>query len=357
MRAVIRKYLIGGFWKVGDPAFADAICGVSLTVPGFAAPDDKGRMQGFDVDICRSIAAAVFGDGEKVDFVPTNINTRFQALQSGEIDVLSRQTTHTFSRDASLGLDFGPTVFYDGQGLMVPKSLGVTSAKELTEAAICTLPGTTTAQNISDFFASINGKFELVVFESPDENRAAFYSGRCEAITSDRSDLASIRSVANNPDDYIVLPETISKEPLAPAFRQNDSNWGDIVSWSVWLLMAAEEKGITQANVDEKLKSEDPDVQRMLGATEELGKMLGLDNKWGYNIIKLVGNYEEVMPLDILPTQLLRSIIVGDTEMAQKLGALELDEEDLALCTYVCAGKYEYGPILRDNLTRIEKEG
>jgi general L-amino acid transport system substrate-binding protein len=270
------------------------VCGVSLATPGFAAPDDKGRMQGFDADICRSIAAAVFGDGDKVEFVPTNINTRFQALQSGEIDVLSRQTTHTFSRDASLGLDFGPTVFYDGQGLMVPKSLGVTSAKELTEAAICTLPGTTTAQNISDFFRAINGKFELVVFESPDENRAAFYSGRCEAITSDRSDLASIRAVANNPDDYVVLPETISKEPLAPAFRQNDSNWGDIVSWSVWLLMAAEEKGITQANVDEKLKSEDPDVQRMLGATEELGKMLGLDNKWGYNIIKSVGNYGEV---------------------------------------------------------------
>ena len=270
------------------------VCGVSLATPGFAAPDDKGRMQGFDADICRSIAAAVLGDGDKVEFVPTNINTRFQALQSGEIDVLSRQTTHTFSRDASLGLDFGPTVFYDGQGLMVAKSLGVSSAKDLAEAAICTLPGTTTAQNISDFFRSINGKFELVVFESPDENRAAFYAGRCEAITSDRSDLASIRAVANNPDDYIVLPETISKEPLAPAFRQNDSAWGDVVSWSVWLLMAAEEKGITQANVDEKLKSEDPDVQRILGTTEELGKMLGLDNKWGYNIIKSVGNYGEV---------------------------------------------------------------
>ena len=270
------------------------ICGVSLTVPGFAAPDDKGRMQGFDVDICRSIAAAVFGDGEKVDFVPTNINTRFQALQSGEIDVLSRQTTHTFSRDASLGLDFGPTVFYDGQGLMVPKSLGVSSAKELTEAAICTLPGTTTAQNISDFFAAINGKFELVVFESPDENRAAFYSGRCEAITSDRSDLASIRSVANNPEDYVVLPETISKEPLAPAVRQNDANWRDIVSWSVWMLMAAEEKGITQANVDEKLKSDDQEIQRMLGVADNLGEMLKLDNKWGYNIIKSVGNYGEV---------------------------------------------------------------
>lgn len=270
------------------------ICGVSLATPGFAAPDDKGRMTGFDADICRSIAAAVFGDGDKVDFVPTNINTRFQAVQSGEVDVLSRQTTLTYTREASLGLDFGPTVFYDGQGLMVAKSLGVASAKELKDAAICTLPGTTTAQNLSDFFRTLGAKFELVVFESPDENRAAFFGGRCQAISSDRSDLASIRAVANNPDDYILLPETISKEPLAPAVRQNDSAWRDIVSWSVWMLMAAEEKGITQANVDEKLKSEDPEIQRMLGVTDELGPMLGLDKKWGYNIIKAVGNYGEV---------------------------------------------------------------
>ncbi|MFZ5672776.1 MAG: amino acid ABC transporter substrate-binding protein [Pseudomonadota bacterium] len=270
------------------------ICGVSLATPGFAAPDDKGRMTGFDADICRSIAAAVFGDGDKVDFVPTNINTRFQAVQSGEVDVLSRQTTLTYTREASLGLDFGPTVFYDGQGLMVAKSLGVSSAKELKDAAICTLPGTTTAQNLSDFFRTLGAKFELVVFESPDENRAAFFGGRCQAISSDRSDLASIRAVANNPDDYVLLPETISKEPLAPAVRQNDSAWRDIVSWSVWMLMAAEEKGITQANVDEKLKSEDPEIQRMLGVTDELGPMLGLDKKWGYNVIKSVGNYGEV---------------------------------------------------------------
>ena len=270
------------------------VCGVSLTTPGFAAPDEKGRMLGFDADICRAVAAAVFGDGEKVDFVPTNINTRFQALQSGEIDILSRQTTQTFSRETSLGIDFGPTVFYDGQGLMVAKTLGVSSAKDLDGAAICTLPGTTTAQNISDYFRTVGGKFELVVFESPDENRAAFFAGRCEAITSDRSDLASIRAVANNPDDYILLPETISKEPLAPAVRQNDSNWRDIVSWAVWLTMAAEEKGITQANVDEMLKSEDPEIQRMLGVADELGKMLGLDVKWGYNVIKSVGNYGEI---------------------------------------------------------------
>lgn len=275
------------------------LCGVSPSSAGYSFADDKGVRKGFDSDVCRAVSSAVFGSPDKVEFVPLNTNIRFQALQSGEIDMLSRQTTMTFSRETSLGLDFGPTVFYDGQGLMVAKSLGVSSAKELDGAAICTLPGTTTAQNISDYFRTVGGKFELVVFESPDENRAAFFAGRCEAITSDRSDLASIRAVANNPDDYVVLPETISKEPLAPAVRQNDSNWRDIMSWSVWLMMAAEEKGITQANVDEMLKSEDPEIQRMLGLGDELGKMLGLDAKWGYNIVKSVGNYGEVFERNI----------------------------------------------------------
>jgi general L-amino acid transport system substrate-binding protein len=270
------------------------ICGVSMGTTGFALADAQGKFAGFDVDVCRAIAAAVFGDPTKVDFVLTNINTRFQSLQSGEIDVLSRQTTMTYSREASLGIDFGPTVFYDGQGLMVAKSLEVASAKDLDGAAICTLPGTTTAQNLADFFRATGKKFELVVFENPDENNNAFFSGRCDAVSSDRSDLASIRAASKSPNDYLVLPETISKEPLAPAVRQNDSNWRDIVSWSVWTMMAAEEKGITQANVEEKLKSEDPEVQRMLGITDELGTMLGLDKAFGYNIIKNVGNYAEV---------------------------------------------------------------
>ncbi|MGE0279980.1 MAG: amino acid ABC transporter substrate-binding protein [Rhizobiaceae bacterium] len=269
------------------------ICGVSMGTTGFALADAQGKFAGFDVDVCRAVASAVFNDPSKVDFVLTNINTRFQSLQSGEIDVLSRQTTMTYSREASLGIDFGPTVFYDGQGLMVNKSLGVTSAKDLDGAAICTLPGTTTAQNLADFFRTSGKKFELVVFENPDENNNAFFSGRCDAISSDRSDLASIRAASKSPNDYVVLPETISKEPLAPAVRQNDSNWRDIVSWSVWMMMAAEEKGITQANVDEKLKSEDPEIQRMLGVTDDLGPMLGLDKAWGYNIVKLVGNYGE----------------------------------------------------------------
>ena len=270
------------------------ICGVSMGTTGFALADAQGKFAGFDVDVCRAIASAVFGDPTKVDFVLTNINTRFQSLQSGEIDVLSRQTTMTYSREASLGIDFGPTVFYDGQGLMVAKSLEVASAKDLDGAAICTLPGTTTAQNLADFFRATGKKFELVVFENPDENNNAFFSGRCDAVSSDRSDLASIRAASKSPNDYLVLPETISKEPLAPAVRQNDSNWRDIVSWSVWTMMAAEEKGITQANVEEKLKSEDPEVQRMLGITDELGTMLGLDKALGYNIIKNVGNYAEV---------------------------------------------------------------
>ncbi|SDP86675.1 amino acid ABC transporter substrate-binding protein, PAAT family [Phyllobacterium sp. YR620] len=270
------------------------ICGVSMNVAGFAYADSKGVMQGFDADVCRAVAAAVFGSPDKVDFVLTNINTRFQALQSGEIDILSRQTTMTFSREASLGLDFGPTVFYDGQGIMVPAKLGVKSAKELNDAAICILPGTTTLQNLADFFRTNNGKFESVVFENPDELRNTFFSGRCDALSSDRSDLASIRAVAQNPADYIILPDTISKEPLAPAVRQGDDNWRDIVSFTTYGIIAAEEKGITQANIDDKTKSEDPEIQRMLGVTGDLGPMLGLDNKWLYNAIKGVGNYGEM---------------------------------------------------------------
>ncbi|WP_027232032.1 amino acid ABC transporter substrate-binding protein [Phyllobacterium sp. UNC302MFCol5.2] len=270
------------------------ICGVSMNVAGFAYADSKGVMQGFDADVCRAVAAAVFGSPDKVDFVLTNINTRFQALQSGEIDILSRQTTMTFSREASLGLDFGPTVFYDGQGIMVPAKLGVKSAKELNDAAICILPGTTTLQNLADFFRTNNGKFESVVFENPDELRNTFFSGRCDALSSDRSDLASIRAVAQNPADYIILPDTISKEPLAPAVRQGDDNWRDIVSFTTYGIIAAEEKGITQANIDDKTKSEDPEIQRMLGVTGDLGPMLGLDKKWLYDAIKGVGNYGEM---------------------------------------------------------------
>uniref|UniRef100_A0A9E7ZT45 Amino acid ABC transporter substrate-binding protein n=1 Tax=Bosea sp. NBC_00436 TaxID=2969620 RepID=A0A9E7ZT45_9HYPH len=270
------------------------LCGVSPTAPGFSYADDKGVRQGFDADVCRAVSSAVFGVPDKVDFVPLNTNVRFQGLQSGEVDLLSRQTTMTFSRDTSLGLDFAPVVFYDGQGLMVSAKLGVKSAAELSQSAVCILPGTTTLQNLEDYFKPRNIKYEAVVFENPDEWRNAFFSGRCDVITTDRSDLASVRAIANDPKQYVILPETISKEPLAPVVRQNDSNWRDIVSWTVNALIAAEEYGITQANIDEQLKSKDPEIQRLLGVNGDLGKMLSLDNKWAYNAIKQLGNYGEL---------------------------------------------------------------
>ena len=270
------------------------LCGVSPTAPGFSYADDKGVRQGFDADVCRAVSSAVFGAPDKVDFVPLNTNVRFQGLQSGEVDLLSRQTTATFSRDTSLGLDFAPVVFYDGQGLMVSTKLGVKSASELSQSAVCILPGTTTLQNLEDYFKPRNIKYEAVVFENPDEWRNAFFSGRCDVITTDRSDLASVRAIANDPKQYVILPETISKEPLAPVVRQNDSNWRDIVSWTVNALIAAEEYGITKGNIDEQLKSKDPEIQRLLGVNGDLGKMLNLDNKWAYNAIKQLGNYGEL---------------------------------------------------------------
>jgi general L-amino acid transport system substrate-binding protein len=277
------------------------LCGVSPVAPGFSYADDKGVRRGFDVDVCRAVSAAVFGEPDKVEYVPLNTNVRFQAVQSGEVDILSRQNTWSFSRDTSLGLDFGPVVFYDGQGLMAPAKLNVKSAAELANAAICLLPGTTTLQNLEDYFRPKNVKYESVVFENSDEWRNAFFNGRCDAITTDRSDLASVRAIANDPEQYVVLPETISKEPLAPAIRQNDPNWRDIVNWTVYALIAAEEKGITQANVESQLKSEDPEIQRMLGANGDFGKMLNLDNKWAFNIIKSLGNYGEVFDRNLGP--------------------------------------------------------
>jgi general L-amino acid transport system substrate-binding protein len=251
--------------------------------------------------MCRALSAAIFGDPDKVESVPLSTNVRFQGLQSGEVDLLSRQTTMTFTRDASLGLDFGPVVFYDGQGIMVPAKLGVKSAGELGSAVVCVLPGTTTQQNLEDYFRPRNIKYESVVFENSDEWRNAYFTGRCDAITTDRSDLASVRAVASDPKAHVILPETISKEPLAPVVRQNDSNWRDIVTWSVYVLMAAEELKITRANVDTFLTSTDPEVRRLLGVNGDFGKMLGLDNRWAYNIIKGVGNYAEVFNRNLGP--------------------------------------------------------
>jgi len=271
-------------------------CGVNgpTGLPGFGIPDDKGNWTGLDVDLCRAVAAAVFGDATKVKYVPLGSKERFTALQSGEIDVLVRNSTWTFSRDTDLGLDFVQVNYYDGQGFLVRKELGVKSAKELSGATICVQTGTTTEKNLADYFRSNNMELKTVVFENADQTRQAYDEGRCDAYTTDASGLAAERTSLKNPGDNIILPEIISKEPLGPAVRHGDNRWGDIVRWSFNAMLIGEEKGITQANVDDvKAKSEDPEVRRLLGAEDEMGKMTGLSNDWAYNIIKQVGNYGE----------------------------------------------------------------
>ncbi len=270
-------------------------CGVSTGIAGFSQPDSQGNYAGMDVDICRAVSAAIFGDPGKAKYVPLTAQQRFTALQSGEVDILSRNTTWTLQRDAELGIDFGPVVYYDGQGFMVTKKLGVKSAKELSGATVCVQPGTTTELNLADYFRTNKMEYKPVVVEKLDELVAAFFGGRCDAFTTDRSQLAAVRvSRASNPDDYMILPEVISKEPLAPAVRQGDDQWRDVLDWVVYALIQAEESGITKANVDDMLKSDDPTIKRMLGVTPGMGKALGLDEKWAYNAIKLVGNYGEI---------------------------------------------------------------
>lgn len=269
-------------------------CGVNLGLYGFSAPDDKGNWSGLDVDACRAVAAAVFGDATKVKFTPLSAQQRLPALQSGEIDLLARNTTWTLSRDTANGLNFAVTNYYDGQGFMVPKKLNVTSAKQLDGATICVLPGTTTEQNLSDWFRANKLTFKPVVIEKNEELAAAFFSGRCDAYSSDASQLAGIRAnEAPKPDDYVILPDLISKEPLTPVVRHADDQWADIVRWSQFAMIAGEEKGITSKNVDQMLTSLDPEVKRILGATPGNGKALGLDEKWAYSILKQVGNYGE----------------------------------------------------------------
>src|ERR1700738_2142455 len=262
-------------------------CGVGTGLAGFGAPDSQGRWAGFNIDICRALSAAIFGAADKVKYVPLTAQQRFTALQSGEVDILSNNTTDTLQRDTALGLNFAPVVFYDGQGFMVPKKLGVKSAKELNGATICVQPGTTTELNLADYFRANKMEFKPVVIEKIDEIYAAFFSGRCDVMTGGASALAAQRiGRASNPDDYFVLTERISKEPLAPVVRHGDDEWNDIVDWVVYALMEAEERGITQKNVDEMAKSEAPDLKRILGTTPGMGKALGLDEKWAYNAIK-----------------------------------------------------------------------
>ncbi|WP_119680442.1 amino acid ABC transporter substrate-binding protein [Indioceanicola profundi] len=274
-------------------------CGVNTGLPGFGNPDSQGKWTGLDVDVCRAIAAAVLGDPNKVRYTPLSAQQRLTALQSGEIDVLSRNTTWTLTRDAQ-GMDFAPVVYYDGQGLMIRKDLGVTSAKQLDGATVCVQPGTTTELNLADYFRANGMQFKPVVIEALDELNAAFFAGRCDVLTTDISGLAGIRaSVAPNPDDYVILPEVLSKEPLAPVVRHGDDQWFDIVKWTVYAMIEAEEYGVTSQNVDEKAKSDNPSVQRLLGAQPGMGTALGLDDQWAYRIVKQVGNYGEVFERNI----------------------------------------------------------
>lgn len=267
-------------------------CGVTTGFAGFSAPDAQGNWKGLDIDMCRAVAAAVLGDSSKVKAVPLSSQQRFTALQSGEIDVLSRNTTVTLQRDAGLGAIHTGINFYDGQGFLVPRSLGVKSALELNGASICMQTGTSNENTLADWARANNISYKPVVIEQFNEVVNAFAAGRCDVFTTDASGLASIRiSRLSNPDDYMVLPELISKEPLGPFVRQGDDQWLNIVKWSLQAMLNAEELGVTSDNVDAQLASTNPNVQRLLGLTDSGGKSLGLDDKWAYNIVKQVGNY------------------------------------------------------------------
>lgn len=282
------------------------LCGVSQGLPGFSNPDDKGAWTGIDVDVCRAVGAAIFGMDGKVKFVPLSAKERFTALQSGEVDVLSRNTTWTFSRDNSLGLEFVGVNYYDGQGFMVRKELGVKSAKELNGAAVCTNTGTTTELNVADYFRGNKMEYKVVAFEKADEVVAAYDSGRCDVYTTDRSGLAAQRTKLKDPDAHVVLPDIISKEPLGPAVRHGDNQWGDIVRWSLNTMIIAEELGVHSGNVDEMKNSDNPEIKRMLGMEANFGEQLGLSQDFAYNIIKNVGNYAQSYNANVGPNTPLK---------------------------------------------------
>jgi len=273
--------------------------GVSGNLFGFGMPDKKGVWRGLDVDTGKAVAAAIFGDKTKVQFIPLTDLQRFTALQSGEIDILCRNATRTLHRETALGLNFVHANYYDGQAFMVRKDLGVKSAMELDGATICVLPGTTTEMTTADFFRSNKLSYKTVVIENASELYKAFFAGRCDCTTTDSSQLAAAKSMAPNPNNYVILPEIITKEPLSPAVRHGDDQWRDICDFTVLALIEAEELGITSKNVDKMLKSKDPSIQRFLGESGELGKELGLSKKWAYNIIKQVGNYSEIFERNI----------------------------------------------------------
>ncbi len=276
-------------------------CGVSQGLAGFSNPDDQGNWTGMDVDVCRGLAAAIFGDATKVKFTPLSAKERFTALQSGEVDVLSRNTTWTATRDTSLGLNFAGVNYYDGQGFMVRSSLGIKSALELSGASVCTNTGTTTELNVSDYFRANKMEYELVAFEKADEVVAAYDAGRCDVFTTDQSGLYAQRTKLTNPNDHMVLPEIISKEPLGPVVRQGDDQWFNLVKWTHFAMVNAEELGISSANVGEMMGSDNPAIKRFLGTEGAFGEALGVGNDWAANIIKSVGNYAEVFDRAVGP--------------------------------------------------------
>lgn len=314
LRSALFSTLLGTGLALAAPALAgptlDAVkargsvkCGMAAGgTPGFMAPDSKGEWQGFNVEICRAVAVALFGDPKKIEIVPATSANRFTALQAGEMDILLNNVTVTLGRDTQLGFNFAPVVFYDGQGFLAPKKLGVQAASGLNGATVCVLPGTTTELNLADYFRKTGMTFTPVVIESQDEIRSAYFSGRCDVMTNDRSSLASIRSLAPTPDDHVVLPDVISKEPLAPTIRQGDEQWSNIVRWAVNALVEAEESGITSKNVDDMMKSTDPGIRRFLGVTTGLGAAIELDEKWAYKVVKALGNYGEIYDRTLGPS-------------------------------------------------------
>ena len=276
------------------------VCGVSQGLIGFSNPDDKGNWTGIDVDVCRAVAAAVLNDATKVKYTPLSSKDRFEPLKSGDIDMLSRNTTWTLSRDVAFG-NFTGVTYYDGQGFMVRKALKVNSALELNGASICTQTGTTTELNLADYFRANNMKYEVIAFATADEVVKAYEAGRCDVFTTDVSQLYSEKLKLTNANDHVILPEIISKEPLGPLVRHGDDRWFDIVKWTLFAMIEAEEMGLTSKNIEQALSSKDPAVQRFVGASGDLGRMLGLDNKWAYNIVRQVGNYGESFDANLKP--------------------------------------------------------
>ena len=276
-------------------------CGVSQGLPGFSNPDSDGKWSGIDVDICRGVAAAIFGDGDAVKYTPLSAKERFTALQSGEIDLLPRNTTWTMSRDTQLGLNFAGVNYYDGQGFMIRTEMGINSALELSGASICTNTGTTTELNVADYFRANNMEYELVAFEKSDEVVAAYDAGRCDVYTTDQSGLYAQRLKLTNPGEHKVLPEIISKEPLGPVVRQGDDQWFNIVKWVHFATINAEELGVTSANVDEMKTSDNPNIKRLLGTEGDFGTPMGLDADWAAKVIKIVGNYGEIFDRNVGP--------------------------------------------------------